>query len=128
MLDVSARSLGDRGFHAGIRGNVRRIGIFGWGIVAPKSPNIQAFERNLFADESWLTPFDGFGPSNFLVGNPEFRFEDYKGWIEQRFPGNRYAQIERKMGAPVKYAVGAFIQALGQNPGLEKVLQELGTE
>ncbi|HKQ69766.1 MAG TPA: beta-ketoacyl synthase N-terminal-like domain-containing protein [Polyangiaceae bacterium] len=106
---------------------MRRIGIFGWGIVAPKSRDIAAFERNLFAAESWLSPFDGFGPSHFLVGSPEFRFSDYKAWIDARFPGNRYAQIERKMGLPVQYAVGAFIQALGQNPGIEGVLQELGT-
>jgi hypothetical protein len=24
-----------------------RIGVFGWGLVAPKSPNVDAFERNL---------------------------------------------------------------------------------
>src|SRR5690606_24113320 len=57
--------------------NVRRIGIFGWGIVAPRSPNIEAFERNLEASESWLSPFKGFGKSNFLVGAPDFRFADY---------------------------------------------------
>ena len=49
-----------------------RFGIFGWGIVAPKSPNIDAFARNLEGGESWLTEFDGFGPSTFLVGDPEF--------------------------------------------------------
>ena len=43
-----------------------RVGVFGWGIVAPKSPNIDAFARNLAKSESWLTPFEGFGPSNFL--------------------------------------------------------------
>ena len=31
------------------------------------------------------------------------------------------------MGLPVKYAIGAFIQALGQNEGLEEELQRLGT-
>ena len=60
------------------RPKVPRVGVFGWGIVAPKSPNIEAFARNLEKSESWLTPFDGFGPSNFLVGQPDFRFEDYK--------------------------------------------------
>jgi hypothetical protein len=48
-----------------------RVGVFGWGIVAPKSPNIAAFARNLATSESWLTPFEGFGPSNFLVCQPE---------------------------------------------------------
>ena len=46
----------------------KRIGIFGWGIVAPKSPDVHTFERNLLAAESWLGSFDGFGPNNFLVG------------------------------------------------------------
>ena len=32
------------------------------------------------------------------------------------------------MGNTVKYAVGAFIQALGQNPGLEPLLKELGPQ
>jgi hypothetical protein len=53
---------------------IQRIGVFGWGIVAPKSPNIEAFARNLATSESWLTPFEGFGPCNFLVGHPEFHF------------------------------------------------------
>ena len=107
---------------------MRRVGIFGWGIVAPRSPNIEAFERNLEAAESWLSPFEGFGPSNFLVGTPEFRFADYKGWIDERFPPNRFSQLEKKMGLPTLYAVGAFIQALSQNPGIEQVLTDLGLE
>ncbi len=105
---------------------MRRVGIFGWGVVAPRSPNIEAFERNLASSESWLSPFEGFGPSNFLVGQPEFEFSAYKPWIDARFPPTRFAQIERKMGLPTQYAVGAFIQALGQNPGLEQALQALG--
>jgi 3-oxoacyl-(acyl-carrier-protein) synthase len=107
---------------------VRRVGIFGWGVVAPKSPNIESFEKNLEGSESWLSAFDGFGPNNFLVGTPEFRFADYKGWIDERFPPNRFSQLEKKMGAPTLYAIGAFIQSLRQNPGIEQVLAELGTE
>ena len=49
-----------------------RIGVFGWGIVAPRSPDVGAFERNLERAGSWLEPFDGFGPDNFLVGRPDF--------------------------------------------------------
>jgi 3-oxoacyl-[acyl-carrier-protein] synthase II len=104
----------------------RRIGVFGWGIVAPKSPNIVAFARNLEKSESWLTPFEGFGPSNFLVGEPEFRFEDYKPWIDARFAPRHYQNLKEKMDLPSLYAIGAFIQALEQNPGLEKLMQELG--
>jgi 3-oxoacyl-[acyl-carrier-protein] synthase II len=103
-----------------------RVGVFGWGIVAPKSPNMAAFARNLATSESWLTPFEGFGPSNFLVGQPEFRFEDYKAWIDARFAPRHYQNLKEKMDYPSLYAIGAFIQALEQNPGLEKLMQELG--
>jgi 3-oxoacyl-(acyl-carrier-protein) synthase len=106
---------------------VRRVGIFGWGIVAPRSPNIDAFEANLRTADSWLQPFDGFGPDNFLVGMPEFDFGDYREWIVERFKPNKYSQLESKMGLPVKYALGAFVQALGQNPGLGDELSRLGT-
>jgi hypothetical protein len=95
--------------------------------VAPRSPNIEAFERNLEHAESWLEPFHGFGPDNFLVGIPEFSFADYRPWIVERFKPNKFSQLETKMGLPVQYAIGAFIQALGQNPGLEQELQRLGT-
>lgn len=105
-----------------------RIGIFGWGIVAPKSPNIAAFAANLASGESWLTPFEGFGPSTFLVGQPDFNFHDYHDWIDARFRPSKFPQLEQKMGCTTQYAVGAFIQALQQNPGIEKTLQELGAE
>ena len=110
------------------RPKVPRVGVFGWGIVAPKSPNIEAFARNLEKSESWLTPFDGFGPSNFLVGQPDFRFEDYKPWIDARFAPRHYQNLKEKMDSPSLYAIGAFIQALGQNPGLEELMQELGSQ
>ncbi len=105
---------------------MRRVGIFGWGVVAPRSRNIEAFERNLSSSESWLSPFNGFGPDNFLVGMPEFDLADYKPWIDARFPGSRFSQLERKMGQPTQFAIGAFIQSLAQNPGLEQELQALG--
>lgn len=107
---------------------MQRIGIFGWGVVAPRSPDIDAFAANLATAESWLAPFDGFGPSNFLVGSPEFRFADYQEWVDERFPPSRFPQLESKMDKPTQFAVGAFVQALHQNPGLEEVLQELGLE
>jgi len=106
----------------------RRIGIFGWGVVAPKSPNIETFETNLKKATSWLEPFDGFGPSNFLVGTPDFDFQDYKPWIDARFEPRRFSQLQSKMGNTVKYAIAAFIQALGQNKGLEPLLIELGSQ
>ena len=105
---------------------MRRVGIFGWGVVAPKSRDIDAFERNLGSTESWLSPFNGFGPDNFLVGMPEFDFSEYKPWIDERFSPNRFPQLEKKMGMPTQYAIGAFIQSLRQNPGIEQELQTLG--
>jgi 3-oxoacyl-[acyl-carrier-protein] synthase II len=96
--------------------------------VAPRSPDIAAFERNLESAESWLTPFHGFGPDNFLAGMPDFSFADYRGWISERFPPNRFRQLEEKMDLPALYGVGAFIQALGQNPGIEAELTRLGTQ
>ncbi|HXG58604.1 MAG TPA: beta-ketoacyl synthase N-terminal-like domain-containing protein [Thermoanaerobaculia bacterium] len=107
--------------------NRKRIGIFGWGVVAPKSPNVEAFERNLERADTWLTPFQGYGPSNFLVGEPEFDFEAYHSWFDERFPPAKFSQLKEKMGPMVQFAIGAFIQSLGQNPGIEQYLQGLGT-
>ena len=107
---------------------MKRIGVFGWGIVAPKSANIEAFEKNLDSAESWLTPFNGFGPDTFLVGQPELDFEDYRPWLAERFPAGRFRQITSKMGTPVLHAIASFIQALGQNPGLEAELKRLDTK
>jgi hypothetical protein len=96
--------------------------------VAPRSKDIEAFERHLESKESWLRPYDGFGPSNVLVGQPDFDFADYTPWIEARFPPSRFSQITEKMDMPTLFAIAAFVQALGQNPGLEQVLQELGSQ
>jgi 3-oxoacyl-[acyl-carrier-protein] synthase II len=108
--------------------NATRLGVYGWGIVAPKSPNIDVFRRNLASAESWLTPFDGFGPDNFLIGTPDFQFSDYEDWIRSRFAPRHYQKLKEKMGMPSLYAVGAFIQSLSQNPGIEKELRELGNQ
>ncbi len=107
---------------------VRRVGIFGWGIVAPRSPNVEAFAANLERAESWLSPFNGFGPDAFLVGRPEFSFADYRPWIVEHFNPHRFHQLEDKMDLPTLYAIGAFLQSLGQNPGLGEVLTELGNQ
>lgn len=105
-----------------------RIGVFGWGIVAPKSPDIDTFARNLLKSESWLAAFEDFGPSNFLVGEPEFDFERYRPWFDQRFAPSKYSQLNEKMGPMTKYAIASFIQSLTQNPGIEEYLQGLGTQ
>jgi 3-oxoacyl-(acyl-carrier-protein) synthase len=105
---------------------VPRIGVFGWGIVAPRSATIAEFERHLESGDHWLSPFTGFGPSNFLVGEPDFDFTAYKEWVDARFPPSRFPQLAEKMDLPTQYAIGAFVQALGQNPGLEQELTALG--
>jgi 3-oxoacyl-[acyl-carrier-protein] synthase II len=105
-----------------------KIGVFGWGIVAPKSPNISAFRNNLKAGGTWLAPFNGFGPDNFLVGTPEFRFEDYQDWIDSRFAPRHFQKLREKMDQTTLFAVGAFLQALQQNEGMERELKELGTQ
>src|SRR5690606_5494515 len=107
---------------------MRRAAIFGWGLVAPNAANIEEFEQNLDRAESWLTPFRGFGPDNFLVGNPKFDFAAYQPWIEQRFPPSRFRQLTDKMDPTTLYAVGSFIQALSQNPGIEEALSSLGSQ
>lgn len=104
----------------------RRVGVFGWGVVAPKSPNVDAFEQNLEQAGTWLSPYTGYGQSNFLVGYPDFDFETYHAWFDERFPPAKFAQLKDKMGPMVQYAIGAFIQSLGQNPGIEQYLQSLG--
>jgi 3-oxoacyl-(acyl-carrier-protein) synthase len=107
-----------------------RVGVFGWGVVAPQAPNIEAFEKKLAEGGSWLEPFDvplGFGKNNFLVGTPAFSLADYKPWIDERFGPTRFGQVEKLCGS-AQYAIGAFIQSLAQNPGIEKVLKELGQE
>jgi 3-oxoacyl-[acyl-carrier-protein] synthase II len=105
-----------------------KVGVFGWGIVAPKSADIEAFRKNLASSETWLAPFNGFGPDNFLVGTPDFRFSDYADWIKRRFAPRHYQKLKEKMGMPTLYAIGAFIQSLAQNPGIERELGALGTQ
>lgn len=105
-----------------------RAAIFGWGVVAPKSATIEEFSENLQRAKSWLEPFNGFGPDNFLVGEPKFDFAEYRPWIEQRFAPSRYRQLLDKMDVTTLYAVGAFVQALGQNPGVERELANLGEQ
>src|SRR5687768_17582926 len=104
---------------------MRRKAVLGWGVVAPQSANVEEFAKNLEGAGSWLSPFNGFGRDSFLVGQPKFDFREYQPWIEQRFPPSRFNQLKDKMDPTTLYAVGAFIQALGQNPGIERELQAL---
>src|SRR5258708_19774380 len=109
-------------------GQRKRIGIFGWGVGAPKSPDIDTFEKILEQTGTWLEPFRGYGPSNFLVGSREFDFEPAHGWFDDRFPPAKFSQLKDKMGPMVKFAIGAFIQSLRQTPGIEQYLESLGLQ
>ena len=81
----------------------KRVGIYGWGIVAPKSPDIATFEKNLQIAGNWLTPFEGFGPSNFLVGQPAFDFDSYRPWFDERFAPSKFGQLKEKMGTVAQW-------------------------
>ena len=94
-----------------------RVGVFGWGIVAPKSPNISAFSRNLSSSGTWLCPFHGFGPGNFLVGHPEFRFEDYQEWIDRRFAPAAFSKSEREDGPSLPLCHRSLHSVPGSKPG-----------
>ena len=98
---------------------LRRVGVFGWGIVAPRSPDVDAFARNLESPESWLSPFNGFGPTTSSSARPSFASPTTEPWLDARFPPSRFPQLAEKMDMPTQYAIGAFIQSLGQNPGIE---------
>lgn len=106
----------------------KRVAVYGWGLVAPGAANVDEFEQRLDEGGTWLTPFNGFGPDSFLVGNPKFDFTDYQEWLGTRFPPSKTKQLMGKMDPTSLFAVGSFIQSLGQNPGLEQSLQELGSQ
>lgn len=105
-----------------------RAAIFGWGLVAPGAATIEEFERRLDEGGSWLEPFHGFGADSFLVGKPKFNFADYEGWLAERFPPAKAKQLRDKMDPTTLYAIGSFIQALGQNRGIEMALRDLGSQ
>lgn len=105
-----------------------RTAVFGWGLVAPGAENIDEFAAALASGSSRLEKFGGFGPDTFLVGRPKFNFAAYEPWLGERFPPARSKQLIEKMDPTTLFAVGSFIQALGQNPGIEAALQELGSE
>src|SRR5262249_61648552 len=90
-------------------GATPRVGIFGWGLVAPRSRDVDEFRENLRSNRTWMEPFEGFGPSNFLVGLPRFDFDDYRPWIEERFKPARFSQLVKHSGDPVRYAIGSCL-------------------
>ncbi len=105
-----------------------RLGVLGWGVVAPSAENTREFRSQLESEGTWMTPFTGFAQSNFWVGKPKFDFSSYKSWIVDRFGATRYANLEKKFGDNIKMCIAAFIQALEHNPTMEHFLQDLGSQ
>lgn len=104
-----------------------RVGIYGWGVVAPKAPNVEALDALLRSGQTALAPVDrpNLGKSLFPVGEPEFSFEDYGPWIARRHGQPYFARLKQKMGDNVRFAVGATIQALGADDRLYDAAREV---
>ncbi|MDP9037357.1 MAG: beta-ketoacyl synthase [Myxococcota bacterium] len=108
----------------------RRIGIYGWGVVAPGAANVPALKNLLGAGHSALARNDGseFGYGLFSVGDPDFSFDEYASWIAERHGDAYLARVRSKMGENVRFAVGAAIQAIRCDPRLEGLVRELDDE
>lgn len=105
----------------------RRVGVYGWGLVAPGAKNIGALESLLHSGKSALKTARSaeLGADLFAVGDPDFDIDDYVPWVAKR-KGDAYAsRLQRKMGDNVVFALGATIQALSCDDRLEKIAQEL---
>src|SRR6185295_9655611 len=104
-----------------------RVGVYGWGVVAPGARNIAAFAERLRTGTTALAPSvqPELGPGLFAVGEPDFAFADYADWIAARHGAPYVSRILAKMTDNVQFAIGATIQALGCAPGLEAAVREL---
>ena len=107
-----------------------RVGIYGWGVVAPGARNIAALEQLLRGGGSALSPSSRseLGPGLFAVGDPDFSFDEYAPWIAQRHGEAYVARLRSKMGDNVQFAVGVAIQALQGEPRLEALMREADEE
>lgn len=104
----------------------RRIGIYGWGVVAPGAKDIAALEALLRSGRSAVVPTKrpGLDQGLFAAGDPDFSFDAYVPWLAERHGEAYVARLRQKMGDNVQFAVGATIQALRTQPGLEAVVRE----
>jgi 3-oxoacyl-(acyl-carrier-protein) synthase len=94
--------------------------------VAPGARNVAALEELLRNGASALAPNRRaeLGLGLFATGDPDFRFDDYAGWIAERRGEAYVARMRAKMGENVQFAVGATIQALESDPRLETVVRD----
>jgi 3-oxoacyl-[acyl-carrier-protein] synthase II len=109
------------------RPSARRIGVYGWGVVAPGARDVPSLVALLCEGHSALGPRPGpdVGHALFAVGDPDFTFEDYAGWIAERHGDAYVGRLRSKMGENVQFAVGAAIQALRCDGRLEALAREL---
>src|SRR5690606_9166736 len=113
--------------HQGSPNKDRRVGVYGWGIVAPGAKNVAALEALLREGRTALrtTSRPELGHHLFAVGDPDFTIDDYVPWVAER-KGEAYAtRLRKKMGDNVQFALGATIQALSCDPRLEGIAREL---
>lgn len=104
-----------------------RVGVYGYGVVAPGARDLEALEALLRSGQTALAPDarPELGHGLFAVGNPAFTFDDYGPWIAARHGEAYAARLKKKMGDNVQFAVGAAIQALSAEPRLEALAKEL---
>jgi 3-oxoacyl-[acyl-carrier-protein] synthase II len=105
----------------------RRIGVYGWGVVAPGAKDVTALEALLRTGRSALVSSgrQELGGSLFATGEPDFSLTEYDAWITARHGDAYVARMRSKMGENVQFAVAATIQALGCDARLEALLREL---
>ncbi|MEY4064734.1 MAG: hypothetical protein RIR26_942 [Pseudomonadota bacterium] len=105
-------------------GAVRRVSLYGVGIVSPGASNLKEFLGLVQEGKHALSPIEDLNGA-FLVGEPKFDFEKYREWIGQRHAPNKFSQLSDKGYSHVRMAVGTSIDALESNPGLEQSLKKV---
>lgn len=105
---------------------MRKVAVYGWGVVAPGARDLAEFEALTIAGRTVLTPDNRLemGSGIFHVGQPEFEFEEYRPWIAERHGEAYVSRLQAKMGDNALFAIGATIQALESNPGLEAAVRD----
>jgi 3-oxoacyl-(acyl-carrier-protein) synthase len=122
-MEYSMTAVGQRGSTEGRR----RIGVYGWGIVAPGARNVAALDALLRSGRTALrtASLPSLGDGLFAVGDPDFSADDYVPWIAAR-KGEAYAtRLKKKMGDNVLFALGATVQAMQCDDRLEAIAREL---
>lgn len=107
----------------------RRIGVYGWGVVAPGARDVRALETLLCDGRSALGTglLPDLGHGLFAVGDPDFSFDDYAGWIAERHGEAYVARMAQQdgrqravcggsdhSGTPVRPAAGSACARAGR--------------